>query len=86
LKLRENALANILIGLKYDLTIIDGEAGADTMIGGLNNDTYIEMAEGSAGTYTMDMFPNIENLRLGAALYASNHTGNGPPSMARGMP
>src|SRR5262249_16048203 len=63
--------ANVVAGGRGDDTYVLGVGDSVIENAGAGSDT-VEIAEGSAGTYTVDMFPNIENLRLGAALNASN--------------
>jgi Ca2+-binding RTX toxin-like protein len=49
-----------------DLVVEDADAGIDT----------VELVAGTPGTYTLGMFPNVENLKLGSALGASHLTGD----------
>jgi Ca2+-binding RTX toxin-like protein len=83
-----NGLANSLVGNNGD-NLLDGAGGADTMAGGLANDTYfvdnvgdVVIEAAGAGTdrvqasITHTLAANVENLTLAGAA-AINGTGNG---------
>jgi Ca2+-binding RTX toxin-like protein len=83
--LRGNGLDNILIGLKYEPSIIEGGAGADILIGGLSDDTYVVDDVGDtiieeAGWAGADTVHSAISYTLGARLENLTLTGSSPIS------
>lgn len=72
----QNSAANVLTGGAGNDTYLLGVG--DTMVENINQGTdEVKIVSGPVQTYTLDTYPNVENLRLDNAILGGNLTGDG---------